>query len=102
MNMDLQRAREQISKAFRGFREQAALSHAYHDVYATPQGKVVFEDLMRKGGMLETSPDPADSRFFEGRRSLALEICKALRWTESEMITLAQAQTREDLERLVE
>lgn len=100
--MNIETAREQVAKAIKGFRQRAAVSNAYHSVYATSAGQMVLHDLMRKGGILETSPDPTDSRFYEGRRSLAMEICKELRWSEAEMIALARETTKEDLERLVE
>jgi hypothetical protein len=100
--MDLETARKSITNALQGFRRRAAISHAYHNVYATPEGQTVLHDLMRRGGILETSPLSEDSRFYEGRRSLALEIVKELRWTEAEMIALARETTKEDMERLVE
>jgi len=102
MSMDLQLARDQVAKVLKGFRRQAAVNQAYHAVYATPEGQLVLHDLMRRGGILETSPVPDDSRFYEVRRSLALEIAKELRWTEAEMIALARETTKEDMERLVE
>jgi hypothetical protein len=102
MSMDIQTARDQIAKVMAGFKRRAAISHAYHNVYATPEGQTVMHDLMRRGGILETSPLSEDSRFYEGRRSLALEIVKELRWTEAEMIALARETTKEDMERLVE
>jgi hypothetical protein len=99
---DIETARKSIAQALQGFRRRAAVSQAYHAVYATEDGRRVLFDLMRRAGMLETAPDPSDSRFYEGRRSLALEIVKELRWTEAEMMALAEASTREELERLVE
>jgi hypothetical protein len=102
MSINVQTAREAIGKALKGFQRRAAISQAYHAVYETPAGRTMIHDLMLKGGILETSADASDSRFYEGRRSLALEICKELRWSESEMIALARETTKDDLERLVE
>jgi hypothetical protein len=101
-NLDINTVRETIGKALKAFQSRAAISQAYHAVYDTPAGRTMIHDLMLKGGILETSIDASDSRFYEGRRSLALEICRELRWSESEMIALARETTKEDLERLVE
>jgi hypothetical protein len=101
-DMTIDQVRKTIGDTLKAFQRRASISQAYHAVYQTPAGQTVLHDLMRKGGVLETSVEANDSRFYEGRRSLALEICKELRWSESEMIALARETTKDDLERLVE
>lgn len=76
------------------------LSRAYHSVFETPEGKLVLADLAAKGGLLEVSHTLGDSHqtaFRDGRRSMALEITAILRWSESEILALARAQTTETL-----
>lgn len=88
------------SASFAAFRARARRAQAYAAVYASPEGKFMIEDLLRKGHILEAAP-AEDSRFYEGRRSLALEILNELRWSESEMVHLAEqttTQTLNDLE----
>lgn len=77
-------------------RRRSALSGAYAEIYRTPEGKTVIDDLLRKSGLLETSHVMGDAHttaFRDGRRSMGLEILEAMRWTEGEMVRLAQEQT---------
>lgn len=93
----MDRARAVLGQAsFAAFRHRARTSQAYRAVYEMPEGKFMIEDLLRKGGVLEAAP-PEDSRFYEGRRSLALEILNELRWSESEMVHLAEQTTAHTL-----
>ena len=89
-----------LFKMIPALRRRAALSHAYHRVYDTPEGKMMIDDLLRKSGLLETAHEPGDAAttsFRDGRRSMGLEILQALRWTEGELVKLAQEQTAERL-----
>jgi hypothetical protein len=95
-------ARTTIARTLKMFEREGAIARAYSDVYATDPGRMVIEDIMRKAGILTVASDPTDSRFYDGRRAVALEVLRMLRFTESEMIALARATAREDMERLVE
>lgn len=90
------RAQEVFGQMSAAFRRRARTAQSYRATYDTPEGKFMIEDLLRKGGVLEAAP-AEDSRFFEGRRSLALEILNELRWSESEMIQLAEQTTANTL-----
>lgn len=80
------------------FRRRGALASAYTTVYRMPEGKMIIDDLLRKAGLLEVSHvigDPSTTAFRDGRRSMGLEILDAMRWTEGELVKLAQEQTAE-------
>lgn len=94
------RAREVLGQGLAAFRRRARRAQAYRAVYDSPEGKFVIDDLLRKAGIFETAPDPADSRFYEGRRSVALDILAELRWSESEMVALAERTTTDTLSAL--
>ena len=76
------------------------VNRSYQAVFDTREGGLVLRDLLVKGGVLETSFTPGDpeaTAFKEGRRSLALEIIEALRWSEGELVKLAQERTSDRL-----
>lgn len=82
------------------FRRRSALASAYTTLYRMPEGKMVIDDLLRKAGLLEVSHvigDPSTTAFRDGRRSMGLEVLDAMRWTEGELVKLAQEQTAERL-----
>lgn len=81
---------------FKALRRRARFTDAYAAIYRMPEGKIVIDDLLRKSGLLEVSPAD-DSRFFDGRRSMGLEILSAMRWSEGELVMLAQEQTLSDV-----
>jgi hypothetical protein len=72
-------------------KRRAAIANAYHAIYALPAGKIVIDDLLGKSGLLEVSP-AEDCRFYDGRRSMGLEILDAMRWSEGELVQLAKEQ----------
>lgn len=102
MSLDVETARGSIRNWLTSIRRKSRIADAYKAVYSTDPGQTVVHDIMRRGGLLETAADPTDSRFHEGRRSLALHVVEMLRWSESEILTLAERSQREDMERLVE
>lgn len=62
--------------------QKLALLHDYKAVFGTPQGKRVLQDLMAKGGLLQSNYVPGDSHgtaYNEGARSLVLHIFEILR-----------------------
>ena len=60
--------------------EQAALTLAYRQTFATQQGLVVLADLLRRAGLMQSSfaSDPHETAYREGRRRLGLEIVEAI------------------------
>ena len=73
---------------------------AYRDTYGSPQGRVVLDDLLFRGGVLrrcivEGAPDASD--FNEGRRSIALEIIDQLGWSEGALVEYARRQNEASL-----
>ena len=94
-------ARQLLARAKR----ERALASAYQQFWRDGEGRMVLEDIFRASGLLEVSHvqgDPGTSQFNDGRRSIALHIIQRLRWSEGELVALANAQTREDLEELTE
>jgi hypothetical protein len=72
------------------------LAAAYRAVFGSPEGKLVLADLLRRGGILETSHVPGDAcstAFQEGRRAMALDIIAELRWSDGELVQLAQQRS---------
>ena len=60
--------------------EQAALTLAYRQTFASEQGRLVLADLLRRAGLLQSSfcADPHETAYREGRRRLGLEIVEAI------------------------
>lgn len=90
----------ELVKRFNLWKRRLAVSEAYRRLYDTPEGQIVMHDLMRRCGILEVSAEAGDAHmtyFRDGRRSIALEIMQELRWTEGELVKLAQEQTSERL-----
>lgn len=83
-----------------GLTKRQALAAAYQEIFATPAGKLVLNDLLREGGVLEVSYVPGDdagTHFNDGKRALALHVLHRLRWAPGELATLAQERTEEQL-----
>lgn len=71
------------------------LADAYQRVFGSDDGRMVLTDLLRHGGLLETSHEPGDpctTAFNEGRRSMACEILAQLRWSEADAQHIALEQ----------
>jgi hypothetical protein len=86
--------------ALRFARQRAALARAWKAVYATAEGKRVVQDLLREGGILSVSHVPGDSystAFAEGKRAMALHVAERLRWSEGELLRLAEQRTTQQL-----
>lgn len=83
------------------FKRRVSLAHAYRETWESPVGRIVLLDLLREGGVLETSVVDDGSGFMtnfkEGRRSLATHIMDRLRWQEGELVALAAERTAERL-----
>ncbi len=82
------------------FKRRIALGQDYRDIFLSAAGERVMADLMRQCGMLETSMDgsPERTAFREGRRSIGLHVMEQLRWSEPELVKLAQERTTERLD----
>lgn len=81
-------------------KQRLADARAYEQVFASPEGQRVLYDLLRAGGVLQTSlvpGDPQGTAFNDGRRSMALHIIDQLRWSEAELAKLAMMQNDEDM-----
>lgn len=85
--------------SFAAFRARARRAQAYRAVYNTPEGKFMIEDFLKQVGILSATP-AEDSRFHEGLRAGGLIILNELRWSESEMVQLAEQTTTNTLEEL--
>jgi hypothetical protein len=71
------------------------LAAAYRELFDSVAGQAVLADLLRAGGILQTSHVPGDAcstAFAEGRRSMALELMARLRWTDGELLQLSRLQ----------
>lgn len=101
MSIGVNTAREYVGRSLAAFKMRVQRGRIYREVYDSPQGRRMIHDLLRKCGVLESAP-AEDSRFFEGRRSVALEILNELRWSEGEMIALAEEQTTETVMKIGE
>lgn len=86
-----------LRRLFPHLQKQLDLADAYQRVFGTPEGQLVLRDLIGQGGVLEIAADPADSRFYDGKRALALHILHRLRWSVSELQALGQEITYETL-----
>lgn len=94
--------REAVADRLPVFRKQVALGQAYARVFSGPEGRLVLTDILRKAGILEAGyapgMSPSDAVHADGRRVLGLEIIHQLRWTEGELLALAQERTAEEIE----
>lgn len=66
---------------------------AYQDVFRSPAGEIVLQDLAREAGVLAVATvrgDPTMSAFNDGKRAVWLHIARQLRWTEAQLMTLAE------------
>lgn len=82
-------------------RKKARLAGAYQRLWDDPDGKLVFNDLLGRAGLLTTHEAPCDpdTRSFEaGQRSMGVHIVQRLRWSEAELVAMARRQTEESIE----
>lgn len=74
------------------------MPRAYQRVFYTDDGAQVLRDLAREANALSTSMhagDPQITAFQEGKRAMFLHIVDKLRWTERDLIKLAEAAARD-------
>lgn len=82
-----------------------ARGEAYARVYASPDGREVFDDLLREAGVLEVSTvagDPYMTHFNDGKKAIGLYIFAQMRWSAGELRELAAAQTQRQVEAVAE
>lgn len=88
---------ERLRRMMRGTKDEgdrqrlrhAGIADAYKTMYQTPEGEIVFNDLLRKGDLLSATNDPNEV----GRRQVALHILNMLGWSEAELLRFHQQQT---------
>lgn len=76
-------------------RQRAQITGAWRAIERTPEGKRVIADLMRATGVLAETHVPGDSHesaHRAGARSIGLHVIDRLRWTETDLLRLAQAR----------
>lgn len=105
MTMTLDNLREffragTIRRLFPEHHKQYELAQSYQAVFANPQlveGQIVLRDFLRESGILEVAYDPSDSRFYDGKRAMALYLLQKLRWSPAELAKLGEQITFETL-----
>lgn len=98
-------AREKAKRFLAVQKMHAATASAARAVFDSPDGKIVLAWLAREAGMLSTTvavdaagrTDADMTLINEGKRILFLTITTALRWTEGEILALAQQRTEEQI-----
>lgn len=82
------------------------IDSAARELFATPQGRIVFADLLRRTGVLSVSFVPGDAgygtTFNAGRQSIGQEYLELMRWSEMETAKLSERRTADVLEVLGE
>jgi len=87
-----------VAEALRRWIPRLAINAAYRAVFTSPDGEKVLRDLMKRGGLLETSMvegDPHLTAFKEGKRAVILDVLAELRWSEKEIAGLARERQEE-------
>lgn len=103
--MTLQELREffragTVRRLFPEHHRQYELAQSYQAVFASPhfiEGEIVLRDFLREAGILEVQFDPSDSRFYDGKRAMALYLLQKLRWSPGELAKLGEQITFETL-----
>jgi hypothetical protein len=81
-----------VRKLGRAMLRRSQISDTYKRVYATPDGRLMIHDLLKRAGILEVATvggDPYMTHFRDGRRSLAQEVMDELRFDVNRIIELA-------------
>lgn len=82
-------------------RRRARLAQSYMRLFEDPDGKVVLNDIFSTCGILKDITPPAtdDERSYAaGQRSIAIHIIERMRWSEGELVRLAQQQAQDEYE----
>lgn len=80
-------------------KQNVSLTADYQATFGTEHGKRVLQDLMKKGGMLDSNYVPNDSygtAYNEGARSLVLHIIKLLKLDVKKLHKLVTETTEEE------
>lgn len=99
--MKLQELREffksgTVRRLFPERHRQYELAQSYQATFANPhflEGQIVLRDFLRESGILEVAYDPSDSRFYDGKRAMALYLLDKLRWSPGELAQLGEQIT---------
>lgn len=72
------------------------LKHDYQEVFGTPAGKRVLEDIMRRSGVTRPvfDSDPEKARLFEGHRHLAHSIFRMVHASDGPLLNLIAEEQR--------
>ena len=79
-------------------RERMRLKAAYHDVFTSPQGKMVLKHILTEGYMFKSTfvaKDSHETALNEGSRRLALSILRAVNYDSRELEQLMETQKHE-------
>ncbi len=98
----LHQIRAMVADRLPQFRKQVAIGEAYARAFGAPEGRVVLTDILRECGLLEAGyaagMSATDAVHADGRRTIGLKIIERLRWSEAELLALAQERTAEEIE----
>jgi hypothetical protein len=92
--------RKTASRALEALRRRASIAHSYRSAFSGGTGEAVLHDLLREAGVLSVSHVEGDSHataFNDGKRAMGLHICERLRWSEMQLLKLAEQQTQDRL-----
>lgn len=101
MSDDAAITRRRAAKFLSHTRRARGIADAYRRLYRTPDGKAVIDDILRDAGIFDVSTvrgDPYMTHFNDGRRAVGLGVIEKMRWSEPELIALAEERTRQDIE----
>lgn len=75
------------------------LAIAYKQVFDSPEGAVVLDDLIVEAGVLDPNlAGPEAGQWEHGRRSLGLYILKKLGWSASEIAAFERRATQQSID----
>lgn len=80
---------------------KAEIARAYSEVFATPAGRVVLEDLLKFGHFAEQihgSGDPYETTFRDGKRRVVLRILSFVKLGPVEAFELARDHSQQQQE----
>lgn len=80
--------------------DELVLANAYAQVFDTPAGHIVLQDLSRVAGFMRSAVVPGDpylTHYNDGMRSLFGHIYGRLKWTESKLAILSREISFDEL-----
>lgn len=96
-------AREDAARLLQHFKVEEDMRAAYKRVFIdNPDGRIVFADLAKRSGFLDTATVPGDpfmTHFNDGRATMFRELVDILRMSMAEIFEIAKTRTPEELQR---